>query len=792
MIRNYFKIAWRNLFRNKLYSIINLTGLTIGLVCCLLIILYVQEELNYDRFNKNADRIVLLQQFENNWASGGKLAADMKTRFAQVEKTVRLKNTNPLINFNQVSYYEPNFYFTDSTVFDVFTFPLVKGNAATALKEQYGVVISETIAQKYFPDIDPLGRELTYDGKHKLRVTGVMKNLPSNTHLKIDFLANYINANELIGWDVTNNYWAGGTWTYLLLTPDTDSKAIESQFPAYLKQLNDPNAAYVWKLHLIPLRDIYLKTSLIASSPVTYVYIFSLIGLFILALACFNYINLATARATFRAKEVGIKKVMGSSNAQLRWQFILETTLFLLLAVIIAIIVTAFSVSAFNNIADKNLSLAPLISYTGIFYAVAGIAVLSIIAGGYPAFVLTSYRPATVLKGQILHGKGKFLLRRTLVIVQFTVSMIMIAATLIFYQQLDFISNKNLGYQRSQILTLDLRDAASNTKEIFKQEIKKLSVVEFATRAYGLPGSGMLQGQKLVSEYVPEGVKDASIMRLTIDEDYLKTFNIKLLEGRMLKQSSVADKQAFLINEAAKEYFKWKEIKGKMSGYYTFQYKPDGTYEEIPIRGEVVGVIADYNHSDLKTPVMPMIISLNEGSEGQMAIKLKSGNIASGVKQINELWNQLFDDKPFEYNFLDTAFKATYKAEARAARGLAMFAGLAIIISCLGLLGLIVHVANTRSKEIGIRKVLGASVSGIIQLLAKEFVLLILIGWMIASPIAWYAMNRWLQNFAYRVTIDWWIFILTGLLVIVIAFITVSFQAIKAALANPVKGLRTE
>ncbi|MEJ8820214.1 ABC transporter permease [Lacibacter sp. H407] len=788
----YLKIAYRNLFKNRLYSLINLVGLTIGIISCLLISIYVKDELTYDRFNQKADRIVLLQQFENNWASGGKLATDMKANFSQVEKAVRLKNVNPLIKFADNAYYEPDFYFSDSTVFDVFTFPLLKGNAATALKEKYGVVISETIAQKYFPGIDPIGKELRYDNKYSLHVTGVMKDLPNNAHLKIDFLAGYSIANELVGWDVTNNYWGGGVWTYLLLTPGSNTKAIESQFPGYVKKLNDPNASFVWKMKLIPLADIYLKTSLIASSPITYVYVFSVIGLFILALACFNFINLATARAGLRSREVGVRKVLGSSLTQLRLQFILEAAMFVFLALLVALTVLQFCMPAFNSLLDKKYSLLSILNTENVLYLCAGFILVSLIAGAYPAFILSSYKPVTVLKGELVTGKGKYWLRKSLVVIQFSVSMIMIAATLITYQQLNYVKNKNLGYQRSQILTLDLRDAPANTKEIFKQEVKKIASVEMATRAYGLPGSGLAQGQKLVSDYVPADAKDASIMRLTIDEDYLSTFNIKLTEGRMLNSALPADKQSFLINESAKKYFKWKNINGKATGYYTFQYKTDGSYKEIPVTGEVVGVIADYNHADLKTEVAPMIFSLNDGWEGQMAIKLKAGNISLGIEKIKALWQKFFPDKPFEYNFLDTVFDQTYKSENKTARLFSLFAGLAILISCMGLLGLVAHVSNVRKKEIGVRKVLGASVSGIIQLLGKEFIVLIIIAWVIAFPLAWWAMSKWLQNFAYRITMDGWVFMAAGLAAFAIALLSISFQAIKAAVANPVKSLRTE
>jgi putative ABC transport system permease protein len=791
MLLTYLKISLRNFFKNKLHSIINLSGLSIGLVCCLLISLYVQKEMSYDRFNINADRIVLLTQFEKGPGSGGRLATDMKQRFAQVEQTVRLKKTTPLLKARQAAAYEQHFYFADSSVFSVFSFPLLSGNAATALKEQYGVVISEAMAQKYFPGINPLGQELRYNNTFRLHITGVMKNLPATAHLPIDFIANYANANELAGYDVMENYWGGDSWTYLLLAPNTKPASIEAQFPAYLKQLNDPNAAGVWKLKLVPLTDVYLRTSLVADHPITYVYIFSMIGIFILALACFNYINLATARSGARAKEIGVRKVMGSSNHQLRLQFILETTGFILLAFVTAVLLLQLSLPAFNRLADTHLTLAPLWNTKGLLYLLSGIAILSLLAGLYPAFVLAAFNPATVLKGTIVPASGKSSLQRILVVLQFSVSMVMIAATLIVYRQLYFIQHKDLGYQREQVLTLDLRDAPAGTKQVFTEGVKKIAEVTAATRAYSLPGSGSLQGMKLVSEYVPVGAADAGINRLTMDDHFLETFGIQLKEGRMLNAAVPGDKQKFMINEAAKQYFNWKNINGKMTGYYSFQYNADGSYREIPVRGEVVGVVADYNHADLRTAVQPMIISLNEGWESQVAIRLKAGTLKAGIEHVKDAWKQYFPDKPFEYNFLDTAFEQTYRAELKTGRVFGLFALLAIIISCLGLTGLIAHIANARRKEISIRKVLGASVGSLVNLMAKEFVVLVAIGWIIAVPLAWWGMHQWLQYFAYRISISAWIFFVAGLLAVLIACITVSVQAIKAALANPVRSLRS-
>ncbi len=529
MLTNYLKITLRNLFRHKLYSVINLVGLTLGLTCGLLITAYVLDELTYDRFHQNADRIVLLQQFGNSATSGGKLGTDVKQQFAQVEQMVRLKQARPLITYQTVSAYEDNFFFADSTAFDVFTFPLVQGNPRTALTERYGVVISEAMAQKYFPGQNPLGQLIRYDTRHTLHVTGVMRNLPGNSHQHIDFLANYANANELVGYDVTTNLWGGSAWTYLLLAPNTKPETVDAQFPAYLKQLNDPNVG-VWKLHLIPLTDLYLKTDLVASNRLTYVTVFSVVALLILLLAAFNYVNLATARATGRAKEVGVRKVLGSTFGQLARQFLGETLLFVLLALVLTALIVPALLPAFNQLAEKKLALTTLFTPERGLWFLAGISLLCLIAGGYPAFVLSSFRPALVLKGAvgITTGRKTPLLRQSLVVGQFAVSIVMIVATLVVYTQLDYIQHKQLGYTREQVLVMDLRDAPEPVKLRFKEQIRKLSGVVVASRSLSVPGSGALIADKLVSDYAPAGVTDLSMSRQLIDEDFLSTFDIKL------------------------------------------------------------------------------------------------------------------------------------------------------------------------------------------------------------------------------------------------------------------------
>ncbi|WP_420148482.1 ABC transporter permease [Spirosoma sp.] len=794
MLRSYLKIAWRNALTHKVTSLINLAGLTLGLTGCLLITAYVLDELSFDRFHQHADQIVLFQQNENSPSSGGKFATDLKERFAQVTDAVRLTRLKPLVSYQQTAFYESNFWLADRSIFNVFTLPLASGNPRTALAEQYGVVLSQAMARKYFGSNNPIGQSLRLNGKATLHVTGVLRDLPTTSHLKIDFLVPYMNANELAGYDVTTNYWGGNdTRTYLLLAPGTDVADLNAQLPAYIKQLGDPNAA-VWKLKLIPLTDLYLRTNLVSTNRLTYVYVFSIVALMILGLACFNYVNLATARVSRRAKEVGVRKVMGSSLRQLWQQFMSETASTLLLAILLAAGLTAFMLPLFNTLADKQLTFQSLMMGNRLIWLVAGLIAVALLTGSYPAIVLSSFRPVAVLKGSGVLTGGRSWLRQTLVVGQFAVSVGMIIATIVVYSQLQFIRTKDVGYQREQIVTIDLHDATSEAKDHFKQLVTGLPGVEAATRAFGLPGNSAVRGEKLVSNYIPKGAQTAGINRLTVDGDYLKTFGIKLREGRNLNPDRPADKRAFLINQAAMKFFGWKSIKGKMTGYYTYAYDPTqpGVYREVPQQGEVVGVIDDYNYADLKQTVAPLLISLNDGWEGQLAIRLRRGAVQPTIQQMQQLWHEQFPEKPFVYQFLDDTFNRTYQTEVRTGQVFGWFAALAILISGLGLFGLATFTAEQRNREIGIRKVLGASVVSVVMLLSTDFLKLVLIALVIASPIAWYVMSQWLQDFAYKIGIDWWVFAAAGLLSIGIALLTVSFQSVRAALMNPVKSLRSE
>jgi putative ABC transport system permease protein len=792
MIFQHIKQYWRSLKNDRLFTMINLFGLTLGLMSCTIIVLYVINELNYDMQNVKADRIMLLKQYDGSFTTGGKLATDLKERFAQVEKTGRLYQASPLISYQQTAHYETGFYFADSSIFDILTFNISTQNSTSLFKERNTVVISQKMALKYFQNENPVGKEIQFNDKLKCRIVAVMQDIPVNSHIHADFLANYKMANEASGFDVTENYWGGNTLTYLLLAPGTKPAQIQAQLPAYIKQLNDPNAEAVWKLSLIPLKDLYLRTSFLSSTPIRYVYIFSIAGGFILLLACFNYINLATARASSRSKEVGIRKVLGSGIGQLRFQFITETSLFVFFSLVIALLLTSLVLPVINQLTGLSLSIEKIFRIKYIALTSGGLIMVSLLAGLYPAFVLSAYKPIDVFKGQAISGSGKTVLRKILVTTQFAVSMIMIMATTVVFLQLKYVKNKNLGYQREQIITLDLRNASPENKKYFKEQISNIPEVTSSTIAYSLPGSNIMQGQKLVSEFVPNGAKDASIMRLTTDEDYMETFGIRLMEGRLPDPSRPADKQVFLINETAKKYFGWKDIAGKMTGYYTFKYNPDGSYEEIPLKGEVVGVIEDYHHTDLKSQIQPMIISLNDGYEGQMAIKCKKGSIPEAIQSISSAWKNTFTGKPFDYHFLDEQFNASYMQEQKTGRLFGSFAILTVIISCLGLLGLIAFAAEKRKKELGIRKVLGASGLQIFNLLSRDYLIFIGIAALIAIPIAHIFMKRWLDEFSYRISIPLWSYSSTIAIAFCIAILAISIQVIRLAWSNPVKSLRTE
>jgi putative ABC transport system permease protein len=502
---------------------------------------------------------------------------------------------------------------------------------------------------------------------------------------------------------------------------------------------------------------------------------------------------LALARSSKRGKEVGVRKVSGATRAQLVYQFLAESALFISISVTLALVIVQLLLPFFNGLAEKNLTSALLYTPSRMALLLLAVFLLSLVTGVYPALALSSFKPVSVLKSEVVKGVSSALFRKVLVVTQFAVSVIMIVATIVVWQQLDYVNNKNLGYTQEQVLTISFRDVPEKLKETFKKEVETMAAVQSATICIGLPGTGEARGDKLVSEFVPQGAANSGIMHINTDPGFAATFDIDIVAGRNFDKNRVADKGTFLVNEAAMKYFGWEDITGKQVGYYTYQYTPEGGYREVPVTGEVIGVLADYHHADLKSLIVPMIFSYNTEWANKMAIKINTGApLRQSVQAIEQKWSALFPAQPFEYQFLDDTFQRAYTAEIKTGQVFSLFAGLAIVISCLGLFGLAAYTAEQRTKEIGIRKVLGASVVHITSLLSADFLVVVVVANIIAWPVAWYSMNKWLESFAYRIELDAWVFLLSGLVALIIALFTVSFQSIKAALANPVKSLRSE
>ncbi|MEM1123874.1 MAG: FtsX-like permease family protein, partial [Bacteroidota bacterium] len=585
------------------------------------------------------------------------------------------------------------------------------------------------------------------------------------------------------------------TFTYALFSKGTSITQLSEQLPSITEKTGDSNSQ-IWQPAFIPIRDIYLRHSLIggvrSSKAIENVYIFAVIAFFVLALACFNYVSLITARSTNRAKEVGVRKVLGANRGQLFLQFLSESTLLLTFSLLLTLGVVQLLLPAFNTLIEKDLSLADLLGVKELLSLLLVFTTIIALTGSYPALVLSSFNITAILKKSLLGGMKETVFRKGLVVVQFVVSIAMIIATIVVLRQMQFVQNKDLGYEREAILNVNFQgELSADKKQVFQQSVDQLAMVESSSFCNMLPGSGMAYN-KLVKKYVPEG-KNPGYTHITVDANFLPTFKIDLKQGRNFAKERPKGAAQYLINQKMADYLEWGEdAVGREIGYYAYRSSPDGGYREVPITGEVIGVIQDYHQADLRTNIEPMLIRYGSGWQRQLAVKIKMANATNAVNQLKDVWTATFPNEPFAFNFLDDAFQQTYEQEVRTAKVFGIFAGLAIFISCLGLLGLVTFAAERRTKEIGIRKVLGASVATIVQLLSVDFVKMVLLALVIASPLAAYFSNQWLARFAYRIELEWWYFGFAGLFALVVTLLTVGYQSVKAALANPVESLKVE
>ena len=804
MFKNYIKVAFRNLRKNKGYSFINISGLAVGIACCIAILLYVKNELSYDKFNKNADqiyRVHLTGMVNNNELnmslSPAPLGAAIKHDLPEVKTYTRIRNFGfPVLRYKDKAFSEERFYDVDSTFFDVFTVKFLEGSPKTALTQPSTVVITESMARKYFGNEEAMGKILNADHRRDWIVTGVIKDFPKNSHFHFDFLGS-LSTYE----DSRNPYWLSNNYyTYLLLRKGTDTDEFQKKMAKDLLQYIGPQIEKVtgvsldqlkkkgnsYNYVLQPLTSIHLNShldyELEANSDISYVYIFSIIAAAILLIACINFINLATAKSEKRAKEVGIRKTLGSNKIQLMRQFISEAVLMSVIAMFLAVILVEIFLPFFNDISGKEMSLSVFENFYNVLLLLCFAGLIGIIAGSYPAFYLSSFQPVKVLKSEN-KGSRKSLLRSGLVIFQFAVTIILFIGTFIIYNQLKYIQTKNLGFNKEQIIIINKTDDIGNKIESFKKELLNNPQVISTSNSNAIPGD-----QKGDSAYRLEGTPNDRIQDLRqmwCDYGFINTYKIKIEKGRFFSKEHPSDTTAIVINEAAVKLFGLNELLGK----YLIAPDPDGDRKY-----QIIGVAKDFNYESLHQPIRPLLIHLfNSRGFGQfVSVRIKPSGFQNTIDNLNNIWKKFAGSEAFDYNFLDENLNHLYIAEQRTSKIATTFSLLAILIACLGLLGLAAFITEQRTKEIGIRKVLGASIPSLLFMLCKEFLKWVLIANIIAWPAAYYIMNNWLNNFAYKININISVFLLSCVLAIVIALLTVSSYAIKAAIANPIKSLRYE
>jgi len=787
MFKNYLKTAFRSLLKNKGFTAINILGLALGLTTCLLIVFYVFDELGYDRYNIKYDRIYRVNtdlKYGSNETSFAITAAPVADallkEFPEVEKSTRIGGgVNIRFKKGNEAIDEKNGFYCDNAIFDIFTLPLIQGDPKTALKEPNSMVISRSLALKYFNTVNAVGKTMLLISDSSLhKVTGVMENMPAQSHFKADlFLGMGPN---------TNHSWNGfNTGTYILLKQGADSKKLESKFaalmrrnattPAFDYNKFEANGNYI-RLNLTPLADIHLHSNkqreLGINGNVQYVYIFSGIVIFILVLACINFMNLSTARSANRAREVGVRKVLGSSRKYLIAQFLSESVIVTLAATIIAVFAAWAVLPLFNQVSGKSLTIGAQ-TFTWLLPAMLVIiVVVGVLAGAYPAFYLSAFQPIQVLKGKLATGfKGGFL-RGFLVVFQFSISIFLIIGTLVIFNQLNYIRNKDLGFNRNRVLII--KNAYAVDQKILKQQLKQLPGVMNGTLTHYLPTSNLS-----MLNYVTAGEnKKIETQFWQVDEDYINTMGMKLVQGRNFNEQFRSDSSAVIINETMAKTIGYKGDPGAKIN--------DGKDYKI------IGVVKDFNFSSLRDNVTPMMLVMNTDWFASLSVRINTNNLPALMQKIEDNWTAMQPGLHIDYSFMDDDFNALYNSEQRMGKLFIIFTTLAIIIACLGLFGLAAYAAEQRTREVSIRKVLGASVSAISTMLSKDFVRLVAISIIIATPLAWLVMQKWLQGFAYRQNIQWWVFVVTAIGALVIAVITVSYQAIKAALVNPADSLRGE
>jgi len=792
MIINYIKVVVRNFLRQKFFSIINITGLALGMGLFILIFLYIQTELSYDRFHKNADRIYRVA--EESVQSGSSvshanifpvMAPKLVQEFPEISNAVRFeKDHRVLVSTNGNRFIENHFFFADSSVFDVFSFPLIKGNPKTALKDPYCLVLTEETAKKYFGDNDPLKQTLNINDKHDYKITGILKNIPYNSHIKFDFLAS-LSTLEARDKNYGKIWGSMSAYTYVLLAPGKSSQEIENKFPEFIKKNRPKKGTLNWNFFLQPLTSIHLDShlnyELEANSDLKYIYIFTAIALFIIIIAGINFMNLSTARSAKRAKEVGIRKVLGAVRPQLAKQFMVESIVMTISAVPLSLVLAEFLSQMMRSLLGQQLNVNYWKNPFILLVIFLMVLFFGLFSGSYPALILSSFKPSSILHGKFGLGIKRPLFRKFLVVAQFSISVFLITGTLIIHDQLNFIQNEKLGFEKDNVVFMPVHDeAVKKNFQPLKTKLLQNHDVLNVSASTSLPSIPPGMGG-----YIPQGLgeEDAFIVRhLLCDYDFISTYRLKIKQGRSFDQNIITDKkQALIINETAANRLGWEDPVGQILTNRSGNHK-------------IIGVVKDFHFRSKHQKIEPLVLSIvpNNRYIYYVSMRIKGENIKRTLNSTKIIWESFSQGRPFQYFFLDDNFDQLYKSEIKTSRLFNFFTVMALFISCMGLLGLAAYTAEQRTKEMGIRKVMGATGYNIFYLLSSEFTKWILLSSMIAFPLSYYFMNQWLGNFAYRISLTPLHFILSLVIALLIALITVSFQALKKALANPVESLRYE
>lgn len=810
MIKNYLRSAFRNIKRHPFISFINIFGLTVGLTCCLLILTYIINERSYDKFNRNANDIYRVTRIfytspgvENLHLSAvappfGPL---LKSAFSDMKKMTRmLPNGTVALKYNDKLFNEKNAVFADENFFDLFNTPIVKGDTKNGLLNPYSIMLSEEMAKKYFGDENPINKSILLDNpKHDFKVTGVFKAFPSNSHMHPEILMSFNTLKDTAIYgekQLQTNYGNNSFYTYLLFPKDYNIERVKAQLPDFLDKYvhfqgmpGNLKTHQVTKLELENLTDIHLKSHLDdeieENGDIKRVYIFSAIALFILLIACINYMNLSTARSALRAKEIGIRKVIGAQRKEIISQFLSESVLITWMALILAVILTIVFIPFVNKLSNQFLSFGSLLHWNILLPLMALPFVIGLISGIYPAIFMSSFLPVKVLKGIVKAGSGGVSFRKVLVVIQFSISIILIVATTVVFQQLQYIQKLALGFNKDHIITMNYPNALTKQYEAFKSDLKRNTNVKEIGISSRIPSGRLLDDQnaKIIEGGSLQAIK-IDLKYITADYGFIPTYGMQMAAGRNFSKAFATDTNNFIINEEAVREFGWKTAENALD--------KDMVYGNV--KGKIIGVVKDFHFESLHQKIIPLLFSLPAPNNyyGKISIKVDGNNTKTSIAAVEQTWHKYLPETPFDFTFLDEKFGQLYNSEQQQGSLFTIFSCIAIFIACLGLFGLSAFTITQRVKEIGVRKVLGASVPQIVTELSKDFLKLVLVASIIALPVAWFSMNKWLLDFAFRINISWWVLLMAGVIALIIAFVTISFQSIKAALANPVKSLRSE